>query len=183
MVERLDADFFGNGFIGQHQIEFVQAQLGDEFWKFSFLAGHVHLFRHAQGGFQKVIGHGLRDRVCNPYAKFQRFGVAAGEADRFFQLVPQRKNLLRVTQGDTTLAGEFQPTPPLAKEVVAQPFLQLFDLPRKRLGRGVQLLACPHHPSGLCNRPEIPQMLEVHGDKYFVKNDQSTLIKRIYAKY
>src|SRR3989344_1409997 len=77
------------------------------------------LFRHAQGGFQKVIGHGLRDRVCNPHAKFQRFGVAAGEADRFFQLVPQRKNLLRVTQGDTTLAGELQPTPPLAKEVVA----------------------------------------------------------------
>ena len=63
------------------------------------------------------------------HAKLQRLCLVARQADGFFQLVTQRKNLLGVAQCNPPFAGQLQPSAALSKKVVTEPLLQLLDLP------------------------------------------------------
>ncbi|MNV92343.1 hypothetical protein D3C71_1869260 [compost metagenome] len=109
-----------------------------------------------------MVRHGLGDRVRHADTKLQRLFLAAREADGVLQIVAQGKNLLGVSQCHAALAGQFQPSPPFAKEIMTQPGFQLLDLARQGLGCGVELLTRAHHAARLGNRPEIAQVFEVH---------------------
>ena len=99
--------------------------------------------------------------VGHAHPELQGFRLPAREPDGFFELVPQRKDLLGIAQRHAALAGQLQAAPPLAEQVVAQPFFQLLDLARQRLRGGVQLLTRPHHAACLGHRPEVIQMVKV----------------------
>ena len=107
----------------------MQGELGQQLREFAFVANHVHAIRQAQRRFQQVIGHRLGHRIGDAHAKLQRLCLVARQADGFFQLVTQRKNLLGVAQCNPPFAGQLQPSAALSKKVVTEPLLQLLDLP------------------------------------------------------
>ena len=120
--------------------------------------------------FAQVEGYEVA--LCDIKAEWAANGKAKLQKG-FDKRIAKGKNLLRIAQGHASLVGQLQAAPALAEQVVAQPFLQLPDLPRKRLGCGVQLLARSHHAARFGNGPEVAQVLEVHSGSNTSKNSMN----------
>jgi hypothetical protein len=116
----------------------VDTELRQQFGEFALVACHVHLFVHPQRGLQQMVSHRFGDRAGHTHLNSSGLPVL-WVVGWIFRLSLSAK-ICSAHQGDAALVRQFQLASAFAKQFMAQPFLQLVDLSRQSLGRGVQLL-------------------------------------------
>jgi hypothetical protein len=109
-AENLQVATHRRGAVGQHHIEAVQGQIGEQGFEFAFVANQTDIDRHAGHGREQAVGEQFRNAVGNAGAQAQRRFVVAA-ADRIDQRVTKLENLVGETECRAPGFAEYQAAP------------------------------------------------------------------------
>ena len=149
--------------VGEHHIEPVHGEIGEQGLQTSFLADEAHGLGQFEHRRQQAVRDELRDDVCNADAQGDEafFGAVF---QHVLELRPRLKNLFGVGEGELAGFSQLEPTAGAVKEGNADAFLELRDLPGQRLRRQMQALGSAHDTTEAGDAVEIVQVLVVdHG--------------------
>lgn len=131
MAEGADAHRRAQRGVGQHQIDPVQGQFGQQAVGFVLAADHLYPFGQGQGRLQQAVGDQFGHHVGDTHRQAQ--GPADGSvAQVAHQFAAQREDLVRVTVHHAPHLGQHQPPPLAGEELLPQGFLQGAQLPADR---------------------------------------------------
>ncbi len=160
MVVAAYIEVVGHRAVGDHHVEAVHRQVGQQGRQPSFATDQADRLGEAEGWLDQPVGHHLRHRVGDADAKRHalRCCIVTNGVEQF---VAQRENLFGVAE--QALAGfrELQPAPDAAEQFDAEHRLEFAQLAADRLRRQVQLLAGAGDAAGLGDHPEVAQVFVV----------------------
>ena len=151
-----------HGAVGQHHVQPVQCQLSQQPINLALTADKAHGFCQLLHGGQQLprqrLGH--KHRCTHPEG---RQGTAGLGTHRCLQFIAQRKHFIGVRQRHTPGFCQLQPPPGGAQQCGPQLFFKQLDLGTDGLWREMQKPGGTCHTAHVSHRPEIAQVLEIHG--------------------
>ncbi|MNE34662.1 hypothetical protein D3C80_1283930 [compost metagenome] len=167
----LDVQVAGHGAVGDHQVQALDRQVGQQAFEFVFAAAQAQGVFHVHGRCQQAVDDGLGHHIGDPDPKQDLLFVWTG-TQHGLQLPADLKHLLGVGQRLATGFSQFQLPPDPAKQLDAVGLFEQADLPADGLWRQVQLLAGAHDAAGTGHHPEVMQLTVVeHAGSRFVKTE------------
>ena len=146
--------------VGEHQVDLVQGEGGEQRLGPRLAADHPDRRRQLQRRRQQAIGDLLAEHVGDADDEAHRppGGAALHGVE---ELTAEREDLVGVAVDHLADVGRHQPAADAGEQLLAEPRLERLDLRAHRRLRQPQLLRGPHHAAFAHDRPEVEQVMVV----------------------
>ena len=160
MIENPARDPRRSGLIGQHHVDAVGVELGNEIREFALVTGELHGRLVLEHGTQDIIAHQLRKRVHDADMQPQRT-----DARRLFgrpqDLAANGEDFLGIAENELAKLGQRQRTSAWPEQRLAQCRLQQLDLRAHRRLRDFELVGRPTQAALFRHGPEVSQVVVI----------------------
>jgi hypothetical protein len=157
MAEAAHRDARGDRSIGDHQVERVEGEVGEEPAARSLPAHEMHRLPQPENRLEQPVGHELRNRIGDADGEAQR-AACGPAAHRFRKLAAVGEDLVRVAVDGAAHVGQHERTPAALEEGLPELPFELTDL---GADRGLRE---PQHGRGAGDAPlpgDVPEVEQV----------------------
>jgi hypothetical protein len=177
VAERADADRGAHGRIGNHDIEVVHGELGEQALGFVLATHEMHGLGMRQRRLEDAPRDELRHDIGDAHHETER-PADWTTAHGFAKLAPEREDFVRIAKRHATRLGEHQATADPHEELFTERLLERFHLAaHRRLGEP-ELTPRAREPALARHEPKIQKMVVIeplHGfGRYFEKTEESS---------
>lgn len=146
--------------VGDHEIQSMGRQIGQELEQFVFLADQTGWSVQFQSRLEELGRQRFWNGVCDADDQSGRMPIHL-PFDRIHQLLPGRKDVFGVLEHQMSHLRQRQPSPCSDEQLLAQGIFQLPDLSADRGLSQAEFFARFRHGAVLRDRPEIQEMMVV----------------------